>query len=113
MHACTFTTCRGQDFRPEYRRLGTLRSLVKPTVCFIAMTATPSAQMKDIILKSLHMQKADVVEETPDKSNIFYGILKSMDIGELAKQLAMGIIRLGLTYSKTFVFCRRYVIILC
>lgn len=75
------------------------------------MTATASAQTKDTIVRCLHMTNATIVQESPDKPNIFYGILKAMSIHDLAATLAQGVQKMGMAYPKTLVFCRRYVYI--
>ena len=98
---------RGMDFRPEYRKLTVLRSLVQPHVRFIAMTATASLNTKSTILKYLHMSKAVVVEESPDKANIFLCVMPQVSKQNLIKTLAKGVMRLGTKYPKTLVFCRR------
>ena len=48
----TLPLSRGEVFRPEYKKLGVLRSLVCPEVRFVAMTATASVQTKDVMNSS-------------------------------------------------------------
>ena len=102
-----FCICRGNDFRPEYGKLGVLRSLIRAAVPIVAMTATASVHTRDVILQRLHMSDPVFVDETPDKSNIFYGVLPQTSVEKLASLLAKGIQHKGIRYPKTIVFCRR------
>ena len=74
------------------------------------MTATASADTKQAILRCLQIKNPVEVDESPDKSNIFFGVLPHMGIQDLAKVLAKGVRRLGSSYPKTLVFCRRCVL---
>ena len=100
---------RGGSFHPEYQMLSVLRSLLQPTVPFMAMTATASAQTKNVIMYSLHMHQSltAIVDTSPDKDNIFYGVLDRTTTEELALALAAEIMKFGLNYTKTLVFCRK------
>uniref|UniRef100_A0A8C4WXC2 DNA 3'-5' helicase n=1 Tax=Eptatretus burgeri TaxID=7764 RepID=A0A8C4WXC2_EPTBU len=46
----------GHDFRPDYRRLGTLRQHLGSAVPCIALTATATPQVQEDIIKSLKLQ---------------------------------------------------------
>ena len=100
IHAACSNRCtlsRGDDFRPEYSKLGVLQSLVSPSVHFVAMTATASTKTKNVIGKCLHMTNIAIVDESSDKPSIFYGILYPMTIHELAATLAKGIEKCEIT----------------
>uniref|UniRef100_UPI00358EE60A ATP-dependent DNA helicase Q5 isoform X2 n=1 Tax=Myxine glutinosa TaxID=7769 RepID=UPI00358EE60A len=51
----------GHDFRPHYRRLGTLRQHLGPAVPCIALTATATPQVQEDIITSLKLKKPPAV----------------------------------------------------
>ena len=59
----------GHDFRPDYRTLGKLAE-VFPRVPRIAVTATADARTRDDILKSLHLQEAQVFVDSFARPNL-------------------------------------------
>ncbi len=62
--------CRGDDFRPDFSKLGMLCALF-PTVPVLALTATASKRDREIIKNTLHMKNVMDVLESPDRLNIF------------------------------------------
>ncbi|XP_077107871.1 ATP-dependent DNA helicase Q5 [Ranitomeya variabilis] len=64
----------GHDFRPDYQRLGTLRSRLPQTPC-IALTATATKQVQDDIIASLKLRQPIAMFKTPCfRVNLFYDI---------------------------------------
>ena len=102
--------CRGESFRPEYKNLSVLRSIIKTGVPFMAMTATASVCTKDTVMQCLRMSTITtaMIDESPDKPNIFYGVMDNMAADVLTHHIAEGIKTMGSRYPKTLVFCRRY-----
>ncbi|MDK2892162.1 DNA helicase RecQ [Methanohalophilus sp.] len=66
----------GNDFRPEYRRLGTLRSRY-PNVPMIALTATATPAVREDIKKQLRMHCASTYVSSFNRPNLNYEIIKS------------------------------------
>ncbi|XP_053388928.1 ATP-dependent DNA helicase RecQ-like [Mercenaria mercenaria] len=65
-------------YRPFYGCLDELRSLAGPTVPVVALTATASKTVKDIILKDLCMSdKTFQLTVTPNKPNIKYWVFET------------------------------------
>ncbi len=64
----------GHDFRPEYLRLGELRSHF-PTTPIIALTATADKQTRHDILQRLNLSKAHVHIASFNRANIGYTII--------------------------------------
>lgn len=64
----------GHDFRPDYQRLGTLRSRLPQTPC-VALTATATKQVQDDIIASLRLRQPIAMFKTPCfRFNLFYDV---------------------------------------
>ncbi|XP_050776559.1 ATP-dependent DNA helicase Q5 isoform X4 [Gopherus flavomarginatus] len=64
----------GHDFRPDYLRLGSLRSRIPNTPC-VALTATATKQVQDDIVVSLKLKQPVAIFKTPCfRSNLFYDV---------------------------------------
>ena len=61
---------RGDDFRKEYARLGDVRSILSATVNVMALTATATRKLREVICTTLRMRNPTVVSVSPDKPNI-------------------------------------------
>ncbi|KAM9371431.1 ATP-dependent DNA helicase Q5 [Phaethornis superciliosus] len=64
----------GHDFRPDYLRLGALRTRVPSTPC-VALTATATKQVQEDIVAALKLKQPLSVFKTPCfRSNLFYDV---------------------------------------
>ncbi|XP_068770248.1 ATP-dependent DNA helicase Q5 isoform X1 [Struthio camelus] len=64
----------GHDFRPDYLRLGTLRSRIPNTPC-VALTATATRQVQEDIVAALKLKQPLATFKTPCfRSNLFYDV---------------------------------------
>ncbi|CAI9607831.1 unnamed protein product, partial [Staurois parvus] len=64
----------GHDFRPDYQRLGTLRSRLPQTPC-VALTATATKQVQDDIISSLKLRQPIAMFKMPCfRVNLFYDV---------------------------------------
>jgi len=64
----------GHDFRPEYRQLAQLRDRL-PGVPFLALTATATEQVRQDIIRQLHLQEPEVFLASFNRPNLSYTIL--------------------------------------
>ena len=64
----------GHDFRPEYRRIGELRSLL-PSVPIQAFTATATPQVRSDIARQLGLRDPEVLVGSFDRANLTYRFL--------------------------------------
>ncbi|MDT8317098.1 MAG: DNA helicase RecQ [bacterium] len=64
----------GHDFRPEYMKLGRLRSLF-PGIPLIALTATADKQTRDDIITRLNLKEATCHSAGFDRPNIRYTVI--------------------------------------
>ncbi|NXG25058.1 RECQ5 helicase, partial [Grallaria varia] len=64
----------GHDFRPDYLRLGALRTRIPSTPC-VALTATATKQVQDDIVAALKLKQPLSTFKTPCfRSNLFYDV---------------------------------------
>ncbi|NWR78692.1 RECQ5 helicase, partial [Centropus unirufus] len=64
----------GHDFRPDYLRLGTLRTRIPHTPC-VALTATATRQVQEDIVAALKLKQPLCTFKTPCfRSNLFYDV---------------------------------------
>ncbi|NXC46460.1 RECQ5 helicase, partial [Penelope pileata] len=64
----------GHDFRPDYLRLGTLRTRIPNTPC-VALTATATRQVQEDIVTALKLKQPLATFKTPCfRSNLFYDV---------------------------------------
>ena len=62
----------GDDFRPEFKKLGRLRSIIPKNVNIMALTATATDTLRLSVEKILGMIDSVVIEQSPDKGNVFF-----------------------------------------
>uniref|UniRef100_A0A673UM41 ATP-dependent DNA helicase n=1 Tax=Suricata suricatta TaxID=37032 RepID=A0A673UM41_SURSU len=64
----------GHDFRPDYLRLGTLRSRLAHAPC-VALTATATPQVREDVFAALHLKQPVATFKTPCfRANLFYDV---------------------------------------
>ena len=63
----------GHDFRPSYRRIGALRERMGAPQT-VALTATATPDVRDDIVRQLHLRDAEVVVAGFDRSNLTYHV---------------------------------------
>lgn len=68
----------GHDFRPEYRRLTDLKSVV-PDAAWHAFTATATAQVREDIAQQLGLRDAETLVGECDRPNLIYRVLPRVD----------------------------------
>lgn len=68
----------GHDFRPAYRNISQLKDL-KPSVPFIALTATATPAVVKDIVKELELDNIEVLKDSFYRANLAYNVLKAED----------------------------------
>lgn len=63
----------GADFRPAYLKLGEVRTAIAPR-SVLALTATASANVQQVITQALRLREPEVVAESVDRPNLFIGV---------------------------------------
>ena len=100
---------RGMEsvFGTWYGQISQLRSLLPSGTPLLALTATSTHHVYDVITKSLHMQPLISILLPPNRTNIRYSIEKvSRDIYKTFQWLVEDLIRTRSAHPKTLVFCR-------
>ena len=69
----------GHDFRPEYRRLGSLKTTF-PGIAVHAYTATATHQVRDDIVEQLHLVNPEVLVGSFDRPNLLYSVERRTDV---------------------------------
>ena len=64
----------GHDFRPEYRRLKEMMTMINPNVVIIALTATATPKVQSDILKNLGLREPNVFISSFNRENLYYEI---------------------------------------
>ncbi len=64
----------GHDFRPEYRQLAQLRERL-PEAPFLALTATATAQVREDIIRQLHLPEPEVFLASFNRPNLTYHVM--------------------------------------
>ncbi len=91
----------GNDFRPEYRRLGMLRSRF-PNVPMVALTATATPTVREDIVKQLRMRSASVYVASFNRPNLNYEIRQSTNpISGIVNYLKRHLADSGIIYCAT------------
>ncbi|WAR16243.1 LOW QUALITY PROTEIN: WRN-like protein [Mya arenaria] len=98
---------RGESFRPEYRHISSVRSIVD--VPFLAATATATQRVQDDIKE--HLLLADdlvTVAVVPDRPSIFLSVEKCSADNEKELQWLLDLLKETDFKTQTVVFCRSY-----
>ena len=57
---------RGEDYRPEFSRLGEIRSLIPKHVHVMALTATATVMLHRHVMETLYMINPAILETSPE-----------------------------------------------
>jgi len=69
----------GHDFRPEYRRLGSLKTGF-PGIAIHAYTATATQHVRDDIVEQLHLVNPEILVGSFDRPNLLYSVERRIDL---------------------------------
>ena len=93
----------GHDFRPEYRRLKEMMTLINPEVAIIALTATATPKVQSDILKNLGLRDPLVLISSFNRENLYYEIQpkekKDQTITNIVRFLSQNKGKSGIIYT--------------
>ena len=99
-------SCRGQEFRKEYSRLGEIRIILSNKVNVMALTATAAKTLRADIIKGIGMKKPIVIAANPDKTNIRYEVVPYVSLNKTFGVLANQLREKHISIGKTIIFCQ-------
>ena len=97
----------GEEFRPEFKRIGDLRSVVPKNVNVMALTATATISSRLSIERTLGMKNPTVIEISPEKSNIYLSTELFESIDDSFKPLVDDLLLNGKSSKRTIIFCKK------
>ena len=77
----------GHDFRPEYRRLKEMMSIINPDIAIVALTATATPKVQSDILKNLGLRDPSVFISSFNRQNLHYEILPKVKKDQTIKNI--------------------------
>jgi ATP-dependent DNA helicase RecQ len=97
----------GEDFRPAFKKIGELRSIIPKHVNIMALTATVTTTSRLSIEATLGMKNTFVMELSPEKKNIYLSVLPFESIKSSFKPLISQLISKSSNMDRTIIFCKK------
>lgn len=112
-HVC-FHCHRGlgsQAFRSTYGRVGEVRSHLAKHIPIVALTATASLAVRDMIEEKINLENPISIIKSPEKKNIRYSVMKTppkQDLDAIFAPLVEEVKRKGKEMERVIIFCRSH-----
>jgi ATP-dependent DNA helicase RecQ len=82
-------------------------SIIPKHVNIMALTATATTKLQNDIIKTLGMINLEIVENSPDKSNLFFSVVEYTSIEISIQPLMKELKEKRTKMERTVIFCRR------
>lgn len=103
----------GHDFRPEYRKLATLRNLL-PEIAVMALTATATERVRQDIVRHLQLRDPAIFVGSFNRPNLTYRVLpKDRPLGQVIEFIRTRKEESGIIYCATRATTERLAEALC
>jgi len=66
----------GHDFRPDYKKIGTVMRDLFPSVPVMALTATATPEVREDVIKILRMRNCRLSRSTFDRANLYWRVME-------------------------------------
>ena len=93
----------GHDFRPEYRRLREMMTIINPDIPVIALTATATPKVQSDIIQNLGLKEPDIYISSFNRPNLYYEIQPKIKKDQTIKSIVRFIVQMkgksGIIYT--------------
>lgn len=103
-----FRFSRGEKFRTEFSHLNEVRSIIPTTVKIMALTATATKSTRSFIIRSLSMQKPEIIYIPPAKDNILYTVIDKPSAVSDFFQPIVEKLKVERNMGRVIIFCKTY-----
>ena len=110
LHVIASVPClyRDDSFRPEFSRIGDIRSIKPSDVRIMALTATATNTTRKVVISRLCMEDPVIVYVPPTKTNITYSVIEKPSINVVVQQIAKELLEYGDKSCRTIIYCRKH-----
>src|SRR5688572_24953288 len=93
----------GHDFRPEYRRLREMMTIINPDIPVIALTATATPKVQSDIIQNLGLKEPEIYISSFNRPNLYYEIQPKIKKDQTIKSIVRFIVQMkgksGIIYT--------------
>src|SRR5688572_3214414 len=93
----------GHDFRPEYRRLREMMTIINPDIPVIALTATATPKVQSDIIQNLGLKEPEIYISSFNRPNLYYEIQPKIKKDQTIKNIVRFIVQMkgksGIIYT--------------
>ena len=98
---------RGEDYRPEFSRLGEIRSLIPKHVNVMALMAIATVMLQRHVMETLCMINPAIIETSPEKGNLHFSVVTYDSVETSFYPLMEEVKKNRTKLDRTLIFCRR------
>ena len=92
----------------EFAHISEVRSLIPHGTKVMALTATATTRVRQVILSSLDMRNSHLIVHVPNKVNIKYHVCPREAVKKMLHPIVTVVCSHGVDMDRTIIFCRTY-----